>query len=58
VAKGTCLCITSGFSEPFANYAVFGAMYIKIYLQNIKITAGLKNLKLISAHAESTDFIS
>jgi hypothetical protein len=30
--------ITSGSSEPFANYAVFSAMYIKLYLQNIKGT--------------------
>jgi hypothetical protein len=30
--------ITSGFSELFANYAVFSAMYIKILSSNIKIT--------------------
>ncbi len=37
--------ITSGISEQSANYALFGAMCIKI-------------LSPVSAHAESTDFIS
>jgi hypothetical protein len=30
--------ITSGFSEHSENYAVFGAIYIKIISSNIKIT--------------------
>jgi hypothetical protein len=50
--------ITNGFSELFANYAVFSAMYIEILSSNIKITTQRKNLKTISAHAESIDLIS
>jgi hypothetical protein len=51
--------ITSGFSEPFALQCLARCMYIKIYLQNIKEPLGRwKNSKTISAHAESTDFIS
>jgi hypothetical protein len=50
--------ITSGFSEPFENYAVFCAMNIKILSLKYKIITRSKNLETIRAHAESTDLIS
>jgi hypothetical protein len=47
-AKGKPLKqITSGFSEPFANYAVFSVMYIKILTCTDLISLIIKSLKTL-----------